>query len=341
MGVDRRTFSAGLVLALTAACNIHNAGKAQSGDAWWRTYRDRFLDPSGRIIDTGNGNISHSEGQGYGMVLAVAHGDQEAFDRMARWTRATLARTDMALHAWRYDPGKPDPMPDRNNATDGDILIAWALDRAGRQWSRADHARRAAEVRAAIHSGCVVRRFGRQVLLPGMQGFTQGETVVFNPSYFIWPALDSFRQRDGAQMWGALISDSEDLLRLTRFGEHSLPTDWAVLVGRDEVMPAPERPAQFGYDAIRIALYGKMGGRTKLIEPIAAYWKDCSTHGRMIPAWINVASAETANYAVSDGGAAIAALVTGAAAPAQLSRDYYAASLQMLARMSMAGSTER
>jgi endoglucanase len=335
MGVDRRTFSAGLVLALTAACNIHNPGKAQSGDTWWRTYRDRFLDPSGRIIDTGNGSISHSEGQGYGMLLATAHGDQEAFDRMAKWTQATLAGPGAALHAWRYDPGKPDPIPDKNNATDGDILIAWALDRAGRQWNRADYSRRAAEIRSAIYSGCVVRRFGRQVLLPGVHGFTQGETVVFNPSYFVWSALDSFRQRDGEQVWGRLISDSEDLLRLTRFGEHNLPTDWAVLVGRDEVMPAPDRPAQFGYDAIRIALYGRMGARTKLIEPIAAYWRDCFARSRMIPAWINVVSAEAANYAVSDGGAAIAALVLGSSPPAQLSRDYYAASLQMLVRMAI------
>ncbi len=38
----------------------------------WRLFIKRFLASDGRVIDNGNGDISHTEGQGYGMLLAVA-----------------------------------------------------------------------------------------------------------------------------------------------------------------------------------------------------------------------------------------------------------------------------
>ena len=38
----------------------------------WRDYTSRHMTPEGAVIDDANEGISHSEGQGYGMVLAVA-----------------------------------------------------------------------------------------------------------------------------------------------------------------------------------------------------------------------------------------------------------------------------
>jgi endoglucanase len=46
---------------------------------------------AGRVVDTAKGLISHSEGQGYGLLLAVAAGDRSTFDRIWGWTRANLA----------------------------------------------------------------------------------------------------------------------------------------------------------------------------------------------------------------------------------------------------------
>jgi endoglucanase len=48
----------------------------------WREFLTRYVSPEGRIIDTGNGNISHSEGQGYGLILAEAFGDRSSFERI-------------------------------------------------------------------------------------------------------------------------------------------------------------------------------------------------------------------------------------------------------------------
>ncbi|SFF91931.1 endoglucanase [Novosphingobium sp. CF614] len=334
LGVDRRTFALGMLAALTAACNTGNQGRAQPVEGFWPLWRDRFVTPEGRVIDTGNGNISHSEGQSYGMILALHANDRPTFERIARWTEDTLGREDMALHSWRYDPrDEANPVSDPNNATDGDMVIAWALALAGERWGEAAWAERSVQVRAAIHSQCVLTRYDRALLLPGMAGFVETGQVTLNPSYFVWPALDLFTRLDGAATWSPVIRDCEEIARLARFGGHGLPSDWIVVTGRKDIIPAPGRPPRFGFDAIRIALWGIVGQRTDLTQPIAAWWRQCLAQHKAIPAWVDVVSGEEANYAVSNGGAAIAARLLGTPAPAQLADDYFAAALQMLARL--------
>ena len=86
------------------------------------------------MVDTGNGGITHSEGQGWAMLFALQAGDRTRFERIADWTRENLRRTSDGLHAWR---GKgSDGSEDLNNATDGDLFIATALILAGEQWGR-------------------------------------------------------------------------------------------------------------------------------------------------------------------------------------------------------------
>jgi endoglucanase len=331
MRVDRREFSLGLVLALTAACSTGATSHAEPAGGWWRLYKQRFLDRSGRIVDTGNGGISHSEGQGYGMVLAVLSEDREAFAAMLRWVDATLGGQYGGLYAWRYDPRSANPVSDPNNASDGDILIAWALALAGERWKIADYSRRSAELRAAVRRENVVERFGRQLLLPGKTGFVNGNEVTVNPSYYVWPALDMFARLDGKAAWGGVIASGEALLRQARFGPLKLPSDWVAVTGPAAVAPARDKPPRFGFDAIRVGLYAAMGGRTALTGDIAAWWRAVLAQRRPVPAWIDVVTGEEAPYAVSSGGAAIVARLTGSPAPTQLDTDYFAASLQMLA----------
>jgi endoglucanase len=333
--VDRRTFSLGMLMALTAACNTGTSqGRTQQvTDTFWTQWRDRFVSPEGRVVDTGNGRISHSEGQSYGLILALRAGDREAFERIAKWTETTLGRPDMALHSWKYDPRQAVPVADPNNATDGDLVIAWALALAGQRWSQPAWLERAAQIRAAIRSHCVVSRFGRQLLLPGIVGFDDPGQVVLNPSYFVWPALDHFAKLDGAAAWGGVIRDCEAITRLSRFGVHHLPTDWVVVTAKDEVAPAPAKPPRFSYDAIRIPLYAVVGGRAGLVQPVADWWQSCLAQHRPIPAWIDAVTGEEANYPLSNGGAAIAARLVGGTPPAVLDTDYFSASLQMLARL--------
>jgi len=331
MVVDRRKFVAGLVLGVTAACSTGVQGRTEPAGGWWRLYKQRFLDRSGRIVDTGNGGISHSEGQGYGMVLAALSSDQDAFAAMARWTDANLATAGDDLYAWRYDPRQANPVSDPNNATDGDILIAWALALAGTAWQNSAYLDRSQRLRAAIRRYCVVDRFGRALLLPGRIGFAEAGQVMVNPSYYVWPALDMFARLDGAATWGPVISSGEALLRQARFGPLHLPCDWVSVTGATAVAPARDKPSRFGFDAIRVPLYAQMGRRTTLVRDVAGWWRAVQAQHRPVPAWIDVVTGEEAPYAVSSGGAAIIAKLTGTSAPMQLDSDYFAASLQMLA----------
>lgn len=333
--IDRRGFGFGILVALTAACAPSRQSKAMVNTGEWDTFKARFLDPSGRVVDPQNGGISHSEGQGYGMLLALRADDREAFSAMANWANETLMRSDVALHAWKYDPNSPERVPDHNNATDGDILIAWALGRGGQRWPGNGWRTRSAAIRAAIRRRLVVERFGYKLLLPGLDGFVDNSRgangpVIVNPSYFIWPAFRTFAEWDNGDFWSALGDDSAMVVSQARFGPFGLPADWVEVSGPGQFAPAPGHDPRFGFDAIRVPLYAMAGNRTSLAQPVAAFWRQCLAEGQPIPAWIDLTNGQRAPYAVSNGGAAIAARLIGSAPPLGLANDYYGAALQML-----------
>jgi endoglucanase len=100
----------------------------------WEAYRSRFVEDNGRVVDTANGNISHSEGQGYGLLLALAAADRRSFEQIWTFTFTELLIRDDGLAVWKWDPASKPRVTDRNNASDGDILIAYALAKAGTAW---------------------------------------------------------------------------------------------------------------------------------------------------------------------------------------------------------------
>lgn len=298
----------------------------------WAGFARTFLDPSGRVVDTGNRGVSHSEGQGYGMAMAAHAGDRDSFTRMWGWTRTTLLGPD-GLLAWRYDPAATPPVGDPNNATDGDILVAWALGMAGEKWRQPEWLAQAAAMRVAILSRATITLAERRLLLPGVAGFTEGDRAVLNPAYYVWPALDAFHRLAPAEGWDRIIADGTWLLTQARFGQHQLPTDWVELAADGSLRPAPNRPPWFGFDALRVPLYAELGGRSGLARPAVEYWQARRGAGQMIPAWVDVTTGAIADYAASAGVEAIVALASGGTAPSELSGDYYAAVLQVLATL--------
>ncbi|WOK35985.1 glycosyl hydrolase family 8 [Sphingomonas sp. C3-2] len=332
MVFERRTFLLAGV-AFMAGCARASQGKPR-GVSVWNDFKARFILPEGRVVDSGNSAISHSEGQGYGLLLAEAVGDRQSFDRLLKWTEANLARPHEALFSWRYEPGKG--VTDPNNATDGDILIAWALMRAGARWRQPAYTRRAAEIRRDIRRHLVHEQGKRQILLPGLVGFEHADRVTINLSYYVWPALDAFRKADGADQWGKLITDGEQLLIDGRAGPLALPTDWSDIDAEGRVTPARERPARFGFDAIRIPLYLSLGRRQQGADTITRFWRGYADRKAPIPAWVDVQTGETAPYAISEGGCAVVqrVLADGAVAcPQNGAMDYYSTVLKALAEL--------
>ena len=224
-------------------------------DTAWESYKSRFMMPDGRIIDTGNGNVSHTEGQGFAMLLAVANNDRPAFDKLWQWTDKTLRNKENGLFYWRYNPVAPNPVADKNDATDGDTLIAWALLRAQQQWHEKSYGSASDAITASLLKSTVVTFAGRQVMLPGAKGFYLNDHLNLNPSYFIFPAWQAFAARTHLTAWRKLQSDGQALLGKMAWGTSQLPSDWVALRADGRMEPAKEWPTRMSFDAIRIPLY--------------------------------------------------------------------------------------
>lgn len=309
--------------------------------AEWHTFKRRFLAPDGRVLDNHNANASHSEGQGWGLLLAVAFDDLAAFDLILGWTQRTLRRPGDRLHAWRYQPGAARPVADPNPAADGDLYIAAALARAAVRWQRPKLAVAAAGIAADILR-LLVRTVGdRLVLLPGVQGFEAADHVVLNPSYLAFPILPDLAAVHPSPLWARLQADGLRMIEEGRFGPYGLPPDWLRLdraTGR--LSPAPGWPARFSYDAIRVPLHLAWAGLElpTFDDAFLRYWQAPHPHP---PAWTDLRTGEIADYPAPPSIVAVAQFTTrarGLRLPVQpisvkTIPDYYSAALFLLSRV--------
>ena len=310
----------------------------------WQWFRQTFVTPEGRVVDTGNGGISHSEGQGYGMLLAAAAGARADFNRIWQWTHSNLMVRQDGLVAWKWVPegaGKAaGKVTDPNNATDGDILIAWALLRAGKRWNDRSFLTAATSMAMAVRSN-MIRRVGDQsILLPGHVGFERPNGLIANPSYWVFPALDAFARRHDRDLWRAVSDSGRALVARARFGEAGLPPDWVELAGTELRLPSGFETV-FGFNAIRVPLYAIWGGlddADALNRPVVSWW---SGHdgAPFIPATVDLATDAKAPYGLSGGGRAVSVLTRfrGEALPMLPSigdtDDYYSATLILLTKI--------
>jgi endoglucanase len=198
-------------------------GIAYSQQTGWSSFTQNFVSPEGRIIDEGNNGVSHSEGQGYGLILAAANGDRKAFDRIWKWTQDNLRKRSDHLFAWQWKPsGSGGSVADKNNATDGDILIAWGLARAAAAWGNSEYRASAREIAQDIRRTMIrPSRYG-PILLPGGLGFEKPEGVVINLSYWVFPAFRALAKIDSSSDWLHLEHSGLNLVEAARFSWYKL-----------------------------------------------------------------------------------------------------------------------
>ncbi len=315
------------------------AGRSAAMPVDWATFKRRFIQDPGRVVDTGNNGVSHSESQGWGMLFAEFHDDRPTFDRLWTWTAATLRRPDK-LFSWRFTPGVRDPVADKNNASDGDILIAWALSRAAIRWSEPRYAAESKALQIVILNRMIVDDAGGKLLLPGITGFQRGERWVVNLSYYVWPAFQHFAATGvEPRRWLELEADGLKLLDRASFGAFSLPPDWA-LVGKGTTLVADDWPPRFGFDAVRVPLYLAWGKHRQRLGRYIAAWQAVKVGSRP-PAWIDLRNGALSSFPGSEGVESIFTLISAAAgvrnvqafAPLNDGDDYYSASLKMLVDM--------
>jgi endoglucanase len=307
----------------------------------WFAFRQRYVTPEGRVLDTGNGNESHSEGQGWAMMASQACDDPAMFATLLEWTTQNLrCRPYDTLHAWRYRPRDANPVSDMNNATDGDLFIAAALARAAVRWNRPDYAAAAARLSQDILR--LVRKAGaRTVLLPGAAGFEFADAYTVNPSYYAFALFPDLAALAPSPLWDLLRQDGLALVLQARFGQWMLPPDW-VRVGRHDgaLSIAMGWPARFSFDAIRVPLHLVWGQlpAAPLFESFRRYWQ---TPRPMPPAWVDLRTGVVAPYPASPGVESVAKIVTSpdnmgttVALPHVIgTADYYSAGLVLLSRI--------
>ena len=308
----------------------------------WAAYKNRFITERGRVVDTANGQISHSEGQGYGMLLAVAAKDRNAFERIWGWTRANLMVRDDQLLAWRWEPNNRPAIADVNNASDGDILVAWALTEAADFWN--DLSYRIAARRIAVEVGRKVvinkTRYGA-LLLPAVSGFAtedRPDGPVVNLSYWVFPAFSRLPLVAPEVDWSGISQSGLDLIKGARFGVSGLPTEW-VSARNDQLKPADNFPQVFSYNSIRIPLYMAWAGigEREHYAPFAAQW---GGQGAVQMASVDTATGRKGQAMSESGYASVAALTLCVVSQTPMPRDfraprsadnYYPATLNLMA----------
>lgn len=307
----------------------------------WEAWKTAHLTSDGRVVDTFQEDGSHSEGQGYGMVLAAIFEDAPAFRRMFDWTELNLARRGDGLLSWRWLPGRSDPVPDRNNASDGDLFYGWALVRAGRSFAEPRHMTRAIEIAEALAATCIVTDPSdpdRTVLLPAVHGFAHDGRLTLNPSYYMPLAMRELADATGVQAIATCAAHGQALI--DRVAAQGLVPDWIEL-DEDGWRPARLFPPQSGYEAIRVPLFQIWSGNAgaAAVRAMAAAHARAGDEPRLVPVVFEPDTGAVLERSPDPGYRALAGLVhcarsasVGAAIPAfDPDQPYYPATLQMFA----------
>jgi len=249
--MDLRSLSLAITLLFVACTDAYGGDGAR-----WNKYKSVFLTGDGRVVDYFQDKVSHSEGQGYGMWLSVVNDDRAAFELIWQWTKSNLQIRSDSLFAWQWGkrPNNEWKVIDYNNATDGDVLIAYALLLARDKWQATGYRDEAIKIIKDLRNRVSIVWQGRTFLLPGYSGFTRDDGLLLNPSYLIVPAFRAFSQIDQRDFWEKIIRDGEFLIDHSLRGIWLLPADW-VLAARDSFTPYHGKDPYFGYNAVRLLLY--------------------------------------------------------------------------------------
>ena len=339
-----------LLLMLLASCSTQ---KDMTFSLKFAAYKALFID-EGRVVDTGNGNVSHSEGQGYGMLFAVQANDKETFDSLWQWTQQVLQRND-GLFSWRYRPCDTRDsrcIDDPNNASDGEILIAWALLRASEQWDNTIYKNAAINIIKGVEDKLIKRSNDLTLLLPGEFGFEDEESIQLNLSYWVFPALlDLKKYSDEPDTWQSLYDSGQTLLQHMQFSKYRLPSDWVRFETATQTQRHLEErltlqnviSSEYGFNAVRIPLHLAWSldvvkqDESQLFSPYIAWWQQGN-----VPATVSLTSGNTANYEMTQGMVAIRGAVKKILQEEPVEwpdinrrTDYYSASLTLLSMLAV------
>jgi endoglucanase len=336
--------------SIRAAClfaaALLGALAASAAAADWDAYRQRFVAPDGRVRDHAQNAISHSEGQGYGLLLALLQDDRRSFDSILRWTKDNLQVRRDALLAWSWGkrPNGDWNVIDYNNASDGDALVAYALARAADRWPQSSYRDAALRIIGDMRRHLAVVCGDYQLVAPAYYGFSENGGNVFNTGYLVLPAYAHFARIEDRAFWQRTLDDSRRLLERSAFSRFGLPADWVAFEDGRPTVHGPRSPF-FGYEAIRVPLYLIWSGNDERLGAFRAYLEFVERSGylprrvNLIDGTVALEEAPAGFYAVMAAGAErlgmrSASQMLSRAAAAKIANepdDYFSHSLYLLA----------
>ena len=229
-------------------------------------FLDEYVEPDGRVVRHDEGGDVVSEGQAYGMLIAVAVGDETRFRSIWKWTKTNLRRTD-GLLAWRWADNNVTGV---NSAADADLDAARALVLAGRRFNAPELTKDGRRLGVAILEtetvavGTGVAPSG-DVNPPGTWVAGSGRTLVggnwarpapyvVNPGYFSPRAEWELFEASADRRWTD-ITRTQRVLGWQLIGAGMLPPDWATVSEVGQAVPTRPitgGPISFGLDAARL-----------------------------------------------------------------------------------------
>jgi endoglucanase len=241
---------------------MREAAAVQAG----RDFLDEYVEGDGRVVRRDEGGDVVSEGQAYGMLIAVAVGDEARFRAIWDWTRSHLRRPD-GLLAWRWAGGD---VADANSAADADLDMARSLLVAGKRFDDPKLADEGKQLGSDILNAETVpvggrtapagEQAGQRVVAPGRMvvagNWATAPPFAVDPGYFSPRAERELLHVSADQRWRA-VSRSQRVLGWQLVGAGQLPPDWAVVDEAGHAVPtAPPAggPAHFGLDAARLPI---------------------------------------------------------------------------------------
>jgi endoglucanase len=232
----------------------------------WLSYRERFIQSDGRVIDRETNDRTVSEGQAYAMLRAVLINDRETFTQTLTWAENNLSRKDEKgeridrLWAWKWGQRSDGSWGtiDANFASDADVDAAMALILAARRWNCPEYLEMAQDKLKDLWEFSTIRVRRKRYLLPGPDPvFRQNKDwIVLNPSYFAPYAFRLFDQVD-RHNWMSLVESSYLALeRSAALSSVKLPSDWVAMHRKtgefQPVQPTDTLKTDYGFDAYRV-----------------------------------------------------------------------------------------
>lgn len=216
-------------------------------------FLNAWIDSDGRVVRRDQGNDTVSEGQAYGMLIALGMTDEAKFDSVWTWTRQHLQRPD-GLLAWRWVNGV---IVDDGPAADADLDTARALIQAGKLFGRADLTDSGKFLASSVLTRLTTSTTFGLLVLPGLWA-RLGEDYSYNPSYAAPATFEILAESTGDLRWKELQLGARSVTR-SMLAISPLPPDWARVSATGGIRPLPGPtgqgpPVQYGYDASRFPL---------------------------------------------------------------------------------------